>query len=86
MSDAATKEFRIRFLNVGQGDATVILLPGSTRAVIVDVFDGPRVLEAIEEEGVDELVAFLSHSDRDHAAGLEYLARQLRRRHSSGLL
>jgi competence protein ComEC len=73
MSDEASKDFRIHFLNVGHGDATVILLPGSTRAVIVDAFDGKRVLEAIEEEGVDELVAFLSHSDQDHAAGLEYL-------------
>lgn len=60
---------RVRVLNVGQGDAIVGILPGGDRAFVVDVYDADRVLDFLAEEGVSEVVLFLSHSDRDHTAG-----------------
>lgn len=60
---------RVRVLNVGEGDAIVGILPGGGRAFVVDIFDSDRVLEFLADEGVSEVVLFLSHSDRDHTAG-----------------
>ena len=64
---------RVRILDVGQGDAIVAILPGARRALVVDAFDGPKVLSTLEDEGVEELVLFLSHSDADHVRGVDYL-------------
>jgi beta-lactamase superfamily II metal-dependent hydrolase len=64
---------RLKVLDVGQGDAIILLLPDCRRAVVVDAFDGPRVLDVLEEEEVDEVLLFLSHSDRDHVKGVQYL-------------
>jgi len=64
---------RVKFLDVGQGDAIVVLLPEEGRALIVDAFDGERVLKVLEEESITEVVLFLSHSDGDHVRGVEYL-------------
>ena len=60
---------RVRVLNVGQGDAIVGTLPDSDRAFVVDVYDADRVLDFLAEEGISEVVLFLSHSDKDHTAG-----------------
>ncbi len=79
MSAAATEtlglagDLRIRFLDVGQGDAIVGILPGGRRAFVADVYDGQRVLDFLDSEGIDEVVLFLTHSDRDHTAGAEDL-------------
>ncbi len=54
---------RVRVLNVGQGDAIVGILPDSDRAFVVDVYDADRVLDFLTEEGISEVVLFLSHSD-----------------------
>jgi hypothetical protein len=64
---------RIRFLDVGQGDAIVAILPGGSRAVVVDVYDAERVLDFIEAENVREVVLFVTHSHADHTRGAEPL-------------
>jgi len=64
---------RIKVLDVGEGDAIVVLLPDTRRAFIVDAYDGEKVLGVLESEAVDEAVIFASHSDDDHVAGLEHL-------------
>ena len=64
---------RIRFLDVGQGDAIVGILPGGVRALVVDVCDADRVLDFIEAERVREVVLFITHSHADHARGAEPL-------------
>ena len=80
---------RIRFLDVGQGDAAVLELPDG-RVAVVDggglgrgAFDvGERVaapaLAARKIARVDVLIA--THGDRDHQGGLGFLARELRPR------
>jgi beta-lactamase superfamily II metal-dependent hydrolase len=64
---------RLKVLDVGQGDAIIVFLPNSHRALIIDSFDADRVLDTLESEGVDEVVLFLSHSDRDHVRGVREL-------------
>ena len=64
---------RIRFLDVGQGDAIVGILPGGVRALVVDVCDADRILDFIEAERVREVVLFITHSHADHARGAEPL-------------
>lgn len=61
---------RIRILDVGQGDAIVAILPGGDRALVVDAYDGYRVSQVLDEEGIREVALFLSHSDRDHIYGV----------------
>jgi competence protein ComEC len=68
-----TNDLRIRFLDVGQGDAIVGILPGGRRAFVVDVYDSQRVLDFLDSEGITEVVLFLTHSDRDHTAGADEL-------------
>lgn len=68
-----SRRLRVRFLDVGQGDAIIVFLPGQRRALVVDVFDWEKVLTALEEEATEELVLFASHSDRDHVLGVENL-------------
>ncbi len=67
------QSLRIRFLDVGQGDAIVAILPGGSRAVVVDVCDAERVLDFIEAENIREVVLFVTHSHADHARGAEPL-------------
>jgi competence protein ComEC len=73
--EAPTPEVCVHILDVGQGDAIVIVFPKTGRALIVDAYDGDRVLELLERESVRELVAFLTHSDNDHVAGLDRVLR-----------
>ena len=35
--------------------------------------DGGRVVRALEDNAIDELVLFLSHSDQDHVEGVQYV-------------
>ena len=62
-------QVRVRVLNVGEGDAIVGILPGGDRAFVVDIRDSDSVLNFLANEGISEVVLFLSHSDRDHTAG-----------------
>ena len=49
------------------------LLTIITRAVLIDAYDEERAPEVLEKEGVEEIVLFLSHSDRDHIRGVQYV-------------
>jgi competence protein ComEC len=64
---------RLKVLDVGEGDAIILLLPNSSRAIVLDAFDGERVLEELEREEVDELLLFVSHSDNDHINGVQHI-------------
>lgn len=75
-------ELRIRFLDVGQGDAVVGIIPNSRRAFIVDVREAAPVLDFLEEEEISELVLFLTHSDEDHSAGVRDLLVEVAERDS----
>jgi len=68
-----SQALRVRILDVGQGDAIVVILPGRRRALVVDAFSGERVLSVLQDEGIEELFLFLSHSDEDHVAGVDYV-------------
>ncbi len=80
MTGAASGDLRVSMLDVGEGDAIVVFLPGTRRALVVDAFDGKRVVRALEENAIDEIVLFLSHSDQDHVAGVQYLLDNFRGR------
>lgn len=58
-----------QFLDVGQGDAAVIFLPNSRRAIVVDAYDGNRVATALNQRHVNEAIVFFTHSDEDHVEG-----------------
>jgi len=80
------RDLRVRFLDVGQGDAAVVELPGGAVAVIDgggfarSRFDiGERVLAPYlwsrKILRIDYLIA--THGDWDHQGGLHFLAREL---------
>jgi|GEM_PF-4304322 len=80
MTATSAGTLRVRVLNVGQGDAVVVFLPESPRALVVDAFESERVLRALEENAIAEIVLFLSHSDKDHVDGVQYLLDNFRGR------
>ncbi len=69
-------ELRIHFLDVGQGDCTLVELPDN-KILLIDGGNGSgandkkimRYLNALEIERIDYLV--LTHADGDHAGGLD---------------
>ncbi len=68
-----TDRFRLRFLNVGQGDATLIQTP-SNHTILVDGGRDQRTLQQLMEKSgyfsrtIDLLV--ITHPDSDHIGGL----------------
>ena len=74
--ERADGELRIHFVDVGQGDATVIELPDG-KIMLIDGGDGSdtanksllRYLNALKVERIDYLLA--THADKDHCGGLE---------------
>ena len=78
------KKLTMRFLDVGQGDATLITWPGGTILVDAgaryDTFDVGRavVAPAIWRAGRSTLDAlFLTHADRDHVGGAMGVAERI---------
>ena len=75
---APPREPTVTFLDVGQGDATLIQHPGGG-AVLVD--GGPpeaRVYRLVREAGVRRLSAVIAtHASRDHHGGLRELIEQI---------
>lgn len=68
---------RIIVLDVGQGDATLLLSP-ENEAVLIDTgppVTGPKAVRSVlEEQGVKEISRiFISHHHLDHAGGLDAL-------------
>ena len=74
-------ELRLHFIDVGQGDATLIELPDG-KNMLIDGGDGSsastktliRYLNALDIEEIDHLVA--SHTDADHCGGLKEIIEQ----------
>lgn len=74
-------ELRIHFLDVGQGDCTLIELPDE-KVMLIDGGDGRReanltilrYLNALEIDEIDYLVA--THADSDHCGGLQEIIEQ----------
>lgn len=74
-------ELRIHFLDVGQGDATLIELPDG-KVVLIDGGDGSgaakrtliRYINALKIKKIDHLI--VTHADRDHCGGLQTLLQQ----------
>ena len=63
---APAGEVRVSFLDIGQGDATLIELDGTTVLVDTGPPDGP-ILERLEQAGVKRLDALmLTHAEADH--------------------
>jgi competence protein ComEC len=69
-------ELRVSFLDIGQGDATLIELDGTKVLVDTGPPDGP-ILERLEQAGVKRLDALmLTHAEADHeGAAPEVIAR-----------
>ena len=69
-------ELRVSFLDIGQGDATLIELDGTSVLVDTGPPDGP-ILKRLEESGVERLDALmLTHAEADHeGAAPEVIAR-----------
>jgi beta-lactamase superfamily II metal-dependent hydrolase len=75
---ADTPAVHITFLDVGQGDATLVESPAGTRALV----DGGRgtwaVAEMLKGMGVDTLdLVVATHADVDHIGGLDGVLLQL---------
>lgn len=67
----STSEITVAFLDVGQGDASVIILPDHTSAIIIDCSRSQVVIDYLEKKGIDTLNrVFLTHSDQDHIDGI----------------
>ena len=69
---------QINFLNVGQGDSALILLPDSTQVLIDAGRDGKTVEQVAKEMPfLDKKIEFVvvSHFDSDHVGGLDEVMR-----------
>ncbi|MFW5878451.1 MAG: ComEC/Rec2 family competence protein [Myxococcota bacterium] len=79
-ANSSEAELRVHFLDVGQGDAILIISPVG-KAVLVDA--GPRaggevVLEAMRREGVESLdLVLVSHPHLDHLGGVPAVLEQV---------
>lgn len=70
--DAPEKgEARIDFLDIGQGDSTLIRTPGSDPILVDGGPPGGGIESALDSAGVDRLAAVIAtHADLDHVGGL----------------
>lgn len=68
-------ELKVAFLNVGQGDSTVITLPDGVTGIVVDCYKD-AVKKYLDKNGIVDLAyVFLTHSDYDHASQIVTLLR-----------
>ncbi|MBC8232596.1 MBL fold metallo-hydrolase [bacterium] len=71
----------VAFLDVGQGDSTVIILPDGRSAILVDCPEGqaPVVFDFLESHRIQVIeYAFITHSHFDHAGGMVDLINRFR--------
>jgi len=64
-------EITVAFLDVGQGDSAVIILPDQSSAIVVDCFRDSVAIDYLEGKSVNTLsYVFLTHTDIDHIGGV----------------
>jgi competence protein ComEC len=76
-------ELRVHFVDVGQGDCTIIQLPDD-KVMLIDGGDGEsehttaimRYLNALRVKKIDYLV--VTHADKDHCGGLKEIVKRKR--------
>src|SRR5687767_11801613 len=85
VTPAAAGTLRVRFLDVGQGDAALIQVPGGTD-VLIDGGPsdaGPRVIQALRKAGITEVDWIVgSHPHEDHIGGFVDVLRELPVKHA----
>lgn len=74
LKTAEPKELHITFLDVGQGDASVVELPDNRIIVIDTGKSGYQVGEYLRYRGLRNIdILAISHTQSDHSGGIEYL-------------
>ncbi len=70
-TDSVERGFTIHFIDVGQGDATLITTEGGERLLVDGGRSKSRIIDRLNALGVADLDAILAtHADADHIAGL----------------
>ncbi len=70
----------VYMLDVGQGDATVVLLPNPKHCVLFDCRDAHVATRVLEHWKVERLDVVVSHLDMDHIAGVAEVLNHFRER------
>ncbi len=71
---------RVAFLNVGQGDTTIVYDPDTFEAVIVDCNDYIKVLNFLKANNINRIRALIiTHSHLDHYSGVTGLLKNCER-------
>lgn len=64
------------FLDVGHGSSTLIALPTLAEGVLIDSADSLTTISALRRENINHLrLVLVTHSDRDHTAGIATVVR-----------
>lgn len=78
-SDAATRTMKVHFINVGQGDATYIKMPGG-EDVLIDggrQGQGDEIIAYLKKQKVDDIeIMIATHPDADHLGGLDEVLKE----------
>lgn len=78
--DLARRPATVAFLDIGQGDATVLSLPGAVILVDAGPSDAGRkaILPWLRQAGIGRIdLAVVTHPDLDHYGGLAWLAERI---------
>ena len=76
------EKITVAFLDVGQGDSTVVILPNSSNAVVVDCPLKPVTINYLEHKRINNLHVFLTHTDLDHMGGISELVENFEQVHT----
>lgn len=73
-----SEQITVAFLDVGQGDSTVIVLPDAATAVVIDCPESGKeaTVSYLERHAIATLHVFISHADIDHIGGVADLVQQ----------
>lgn len=67
------EEITVAFLDVGQGDSTVLIPSNSSTAVVVDCPSKGVTLEYLKQKKISNIHVFVTHTDLDHMGGAAIL-------------
>ncbi len=77
---AVPRDLSVTFLDVGQGDCTIIRAPGGQTAMVDGGGEemGPRILAYLRRQGINRLdLLIITHPHSDHIGGLEEVAGEI---------